>query len=353
MPPAVPGGSVDRMTNPFTDRPAHPQPSPHTTARGVLCLTAILACLPYLALKTAWIAGSDVGIPAGSFLLDPDSAALMRTVNGLTVLMDSAVVVLALMLSRPWGMRVPGWLPLLPVWVATGLLAPIVLGWPAQVAARVFAGPLPRDAERHDFLQPWVFDVVYGGFLVQALALGALFVLYARDRWGHRWSGRGSEGEPGASGALRAAAVVALCAGLFPLCMQASWAAGSTAGLGAVTTADYGRDFLISQGAQAFLTAAALTGLLILFRTPLRHRPSQAALALTWVGSGAMAGWGGWLLFVSLTAGDSLDAPAGPALLVYAAQMTVGMLIAAVGARLLTARAATGEHPAPLPGAAA
>ncbi|MFD6735345.1 hypothetical protein ACFWDZ_29990, partial [Micromonospora aurantiaca] len=31
---------------------------------------AVLACLPYLTLKTAWVAGSPVGIPPGSPLLD-------------------------------------------------------------------------------------------------------------------------------------------------------------------------------------------------------------------------------------------------------------------------------------------
>jgi hypothetical protein len=35
-----------------------------------------------------------------------------------------------------------------------------------------------------------VFGVVYTGFIVQGLSLGALFVLYARDRWGELWRGR-------------------------------------------------------------------------------------------------------------------------------------------------------------------
>lgn len=38
-----------------------------------------------------------------------------------------------------------------------------------------------------------MFTVVYSGFIVQALALSALFVLYARARWGHLWRGRASE----------------------------------------------------------------------------------------------------------------------------------------------------------------
>ena len=40
----------------------------HTTtrARRVLRAVAVLACLPYLSLKTAWVLGSHAGIPAGS-----------------------------------------------------------------------------------------------------------------------------------------------------------------------------------------------------------------------------------------------------------------------------------------------
>ncbi|NEE42966.1 hypothetical protein G3M53_98705, partial [Streptomyces sp. SID7982] len=66
----------------------------------MLRVVAIASCLPYVGLKTAWTAGSRLGIPDGSPLLDGGLA--LAVANGATVLMDGAVVVLALLLTRPW-----------------------------------------------------------------------------------------------------------------------------------------------------------------------------------------------------------------------------------------------------------
>lgn len=321
--------------------------SRHHTAsrlRTVACGTAIAACIPYLSLKLAWICGSELGIPASSPLLD--HAAVMRAVNGLTVLMDSAVVVLALMLSRPWGMRVPGWLPALPLWPATGLLAPIVVGWPAQLVADLVAGPVPPAGSSADFLEPWVFTVVYGGFLLQGLALGTLLARYVRDRWGHLLRGRLAD-LPRTSPtlpALRCTAVAAAVLGLLPLTLQVLWAAGGTAGLGPGAEGDFGRDFLLRQGGNALFTALAVAGvLLIAFRPVRRPIPLWAPVAAAWVGSGAMAGWGGWMLFGRLALNGG-DGPPPAMVLVYAAQVIVGMLIASAGAHFFSERSSLAER---------
>ncbi|MFC9122845.1 hypothetical protein ACFTXO_24080 [Streptomyces sp. NPDC057067] len=76
-----------------------------TRVRSALRTLAIVACLPYIALKTAWIAGSHIGVPENSSLLDHRATTIAA--NGLSVLMDSAVVVIAFLLTRPWGRRVP------------------------------------------------------------------------------------------------------------------------------------------------------------------------------------------------------------------------------------------------------
>ncbi len=110
-----------------------------TPARRLLRATAVVACLPCLGLKAAWIAGSRVGIPDGSALLDHRVA--MALANGLSMLLDSGVIVLALVLTRPWGRRVPAWAPALPAWGATGLLAPIMAGYPLQLVARAPRSP--------------------------------------------------------------------------------------------------------------------------------------------------------------------------------------------------------------------
>ncbi|WP_167154109.1 histidine kinase [Streptomyces sp. MBT27] len=93
-----------------------------TPRRAALRTVAITACLPYLCLKAAWIGGSHLGIPEHSGLRDHSSG--MAAANTASILLDSCVIALALLLTRPWGLRVKTWLLALPMWVATGLLAP-------------------------------------------------------------------------------------------------------------------------------------------------------------------------------------------------------------------------------------
>ncbi|MBL0804141.1 histidine kinase, partial [Streptomyces albidoflavus] len=206
-------------------------PAPPGRLDHVAAWVAALACLPYLTLKTAWVAGSSLGIPPESPLLD--HTLVLRLANAGTVVMDGAVIVLVLLLLRPWGLRAPGWLLLVPVWIATGLLLPIVLGYPAQLVARAFgAGDSGTTSDAEPFLDDWVFAVVYGGFIVQALALTTLFLRYTGRRWAGAARGRLGELRPGGS----RAASLPLGAGVlvltpFPLALQLAWAAGSGTGL--------------------------------------------------------------------------------------------------------------------------
>ncbi|MFB7087639.1 hypothetical protein [Streptomyces sp. NPDC056296] len=311
--------------------------------RRLLRAVAVLACLPYLALKVAWIAGSRVGIPEGSVLLD--HRVTMVLANGLTLLLDSCLIVLALMLTRPWGLRVPAWPLAFPVWVAGGLLAPIMAGFPLQLLTRAFGGDTATASGtgRDAFLHPWVFVVVYTGFIVQGLALGALFVLYARDRWGHLWRGRVWELPTGVVRApYQAVALAAAVLASFPLAVRLYWACGGTAGLGA---GDRTGDFRALEGMHvAFLLAAVVGTLLLAFRRA-RVLPVTVPLASAWVCSGAAACWGGWLLLAALMpADDPTDRPAPLMMLAYAGQMTVGLLLASVGAHFLARRSATARR---------
>ncbi|AXE84976.1 hypothetical protein [Streptomyces sp. Go-475] len=306
--------------------------------RRVLRAVAVLSCVPYLGLKAAWIAGSRVGIPEGSPLLDDRLA--MAVINGVSVLLDSAVIVLALVLTRPWGLRVPAWLLAFPVWVATGLLAPIMAGFPAQLVVRAFgAGESPG---KEPFLDEWVFAVVYGGFIAQGLALGGLFVLYARDRWGYLWRGRVGDLAVGVLGpAHRALAALAAVLALLPLTLHAMWACGVTAGLSEGRAADRGGDFYVLEAVfVVFLVAAVAGAVLPAFRRG-RALPVSVPLGLAWVGSGAVACWGGWLSLASLGgAGNIADRPTPLMSLAYAGQMLVGLLVAAIGAYSFAERSA-------------
>lgn len=311
--------------------------------RRLLRAVAILACLPYLALKIAWVAGGEIGVPAGSPLLE--NRTTMVVANVLTVFMDSAVIVLALLLTRPWGRRVPAWLLALPMWVATGLLAPIMTGYPLQLLVTAFGGGAggTDGGSGEPFLATWVFAVVYTGFIVQGLALGTLFVLYARERWGHLWRGRVRDLPVGITGpAERAVAVAAAVLAAFPLALRLLWACGGTAGLSEGVIADRGSDFHVLEALYVvFILVAVTGGCLLAFGRGL-GLPVGVPSALAWVGSGAVACWGGWMAAAALVPSDDpADRPTQLMYLAYAGQMIVGLLVATVGARYLARRSAT------------
>ncbi|OXY99560.1 hypothetical protein [Streptomyces diastatochromogenes] len=295
----------------------------------VLRLVAIVACLPYLSLKLAWIFGSHLGIPDGSPLLEHRVAMVLA--NGLTVLMDAAVVVLVLLLTQAWGRRVPAWVLAVPMWVATGLLAPIMVGFPLQL---VVHGGTDSGDDR-PFLDGWVFGVVYGGFILQGLALGALFVGYARERWGYLWRGRvGELPAHGTVAAQRTTAVTAAVLALVPGTLRLLWACGFTGG----RNMSGGR--LMEVVYVGFLVAAVTGAWQLAFRRggPL---PVTVPLALTWVGSGAVACWGGWMALSALvTSHDLADRPTPAMSLTYAVQMIVGLLVATVAAHHFADRSA-------------
>ncbi|MER5298233.1 hypothetical protein ABT039_02085 [Streptomyces lasiicapitis] len=326
-------------------RSAAPLGTPGTLSgpRRLLRAVAIASCVPYLSLKVAWIAGSHIGIPEGSSLLE--HRGLLAAANSLTVLMDGSVIVLALLLTRPWGRRVPAWLLGLPMWAATGLLLPIMAGFPTQLAVRALGGSVnnPEDTGHEPFLDEWVFGVVYGGFILQGLSLGLLFVLYARDRWGHVWRGRVWDLPRAAAGgrAMRTGAVAAAVLALFPAGLKLLWAAGSTVGLNETRVAERTSDFYVLSALEVGYLAAAVAGALALaFRRP-PALPVKVALGLAWAGSGAVGCWGAWMFATSFAgSADVADRPTTVMLLAYAVQMIIGTLVAGTGVRFLKERAA-------------
>ncbi|GAA2925032.1 hypothetical protein [Streptomyces enissocaesilis] len=94
------------------------RPAPAGRLRTAARTAAVVSCVPYVALKAAWIAGSSVGIPDGSTLLD--HPGLMAAANSVTLLMDATVVVLALALRR--GRSLPLRTPPALAWTGSGVL---------------------------------------------------------------------------------------------------------------------------------------------------------------------------------------------------------------------------------------
>ncbi|MFE9392379.1 hypothetical protein [Streptomyces sp. NPDC006784] len=307
-----------------------------THARPVLATVAVTACLPYLTLKLSWLSGGSTGIPEGSPLHDGGTA--MWLLNALTVAMDGTVVLLVLALTRPWGRRLPAPVPALPLWIACGLLGPIVVAFPVQALSGLL-GVAPGgdgDTDGGDaVLESWVWTVVYSGFVVQALALGALFARYVRDRWGpllrsplHRHvRGRRSGTRSGCAFAAAVAVSLPVLAGH------------------AARLADEHADNRVTDATFLLYTVTALAAVARLLRAGGSERPAGAALwptlAAAWLGSGVLACWGGWLLLGALSGGGRAlgQQASGAALLTYACQALAGLLLAALAARQVHHRA--------------
>ncbi|MEU9374636.1 hypothetical protein AB0D94_12820 [Streptomyces sp. NPDC048255] len=311
---------------------------PSASGRGawrlVLGAVALAATVPYLALKTAWLAGSRVGIPAGSVLNEP--GLFFTVANSVTLAMDACVLLLVLVLTRPWGIRVPSPLLSVPVFVATGLLTPILTGFPGQLLIRALGGgPDPAvEAAREPFLDPWVFTVVYAGFTVQGLALAGLFVPYARERWGGRWRGVLGERQASPTGVVAAAAAVA---GTMVAAVYLYWAFGGTAGVNAAQVAQWSPEAGLVSAIHAAGALAAGAGALFLARGG--RRRARGPVAVAWTGSAMAASWGLYLLIAS-SGGKFEEATETTTVmyLTYAGQMVTGLLAATVLSRYLTSR---------------
>ncbi|WP_381799791.1 hypothetical protein [Streptomyces niveus] len=379
--------------------PAPAQAAP--PGRGVRALraVAIASCLPYITLKVVWIAGGRIGVPDGSTLLE--HRTMMAVVNSVSVLLDGAVVVLALLLTQSWGRRVPAWLIGLPMWAATGLLAPIMTGYPLQLAGSLVDGSRPAPSNSEPFLATWVFAVVYSGFILQGLTLGTLFVLYARRRWGHLW--RGSLGDAGTTRACfessvvhpkggahgvrcvrsqgggsalwmdrpysgdsdnaasvrarrpepdgtfttrpraaRATAAAGAVLALLPAVMHLLWATGATTGLSADRIAERSTDFHLVEGVHTLFAVVAVVGtsLLVLRLRAAARLSTKIPLAGAWVGSGTLGCWGGFLFLTTLMPTDPDQRAAGPMVLTYAVSMVAGFLLLSGVVSVLRRRAA-------------
>ncbi|TQK43728.1 hypothetical protein FBY35_5202 [Streptomyces sp. SLBN-118] len=309
-------------------------------ASRVLRTVTIASCVPYLSLKIAWIAGSRIGIPDGSVLLE--HRGLTAVANSVTVLMDGAVIVLALLLTQAWGRRVPAWLLATPMWIAGGLLAPIMVGFPVQLLTHAVTGARPRPAGDKPFLDEWVFGVVYPGFIVQGVALGTLFVLYARERWGHVWRGVVWDLPRAATGrTLKVTAVAGAVLALFPATMHLLWACGARTGLAANRIEQRTADFYVLEAIDVVFVAVAVAGALLLAFRPVPALRVRTPLAMAWLGSGTVGCWGIWLLIAAVLPGaEEGERASGLMALTYAVGMIAGLLVVTGTASFLRRRGA-------------
>lgn len=280
--------------------------------RWVVSVLAILGTVPYLTLKTLWLSGSRVG------LLDPEfgHSAAMYAANAITLVMDGVAVVMALAFVTAWGRRIPGWLVLLPMWVGTGLLAPILVVVPLQAALAPFTAAA-REAQPANPLADWVYLVVYGGFMWQGVFLLTGFVLYAADRWGRPLAWRQPVGQWPATGMPTLVPVAIGLAALAALAHTAS----------SVPHLPVGTANLIGDLA---MLACGAAGLAVLATRRPAGLPRWRAIVLTWLGSGAVAGWGLFHLVLLTVPNDLVgdDAVSGLDITAQALRLAAGLATA-------------------------
>ncbi|MCP3756732.1 hypothetical protein [Streptomyces sp. TBY4] len=303
------------------------------TGHKILRAVALASAVPYLAMKAAWLGGSRIGIPDGSVLLE--HGLFFAVANAVTLVMDATVILLVLVLTRPWGMRVPSWPLVVPAFVATGLLIPIFTGFPGQIAVKALGMGADEAAQaaQEPFLDPWVFNIVYIGFMLQGLALAGLFVPYARERWGTLWQGVLGKGLPSSTGVVAGASAVL---GLAVAAVQLYWAFGGTAGLSANQIAVYSAETGVVNAVHAMCALVAVAGVLLLARGG--QRAARWPLVLAWTGSAAALSWGAWLLIAVLGPDPDGEQPSAILHLAYAGQMITGILGAVVLTRFLASR---------------
>lgn len=257
---------------------------------------AIACASPYLALKIVWLTGGGLGIADPAMMRNASMVAL----NAITAGMDIVGIALALALTHAWGFRIPAWLLLPPIWVATGFLVTFIVGlpltvllgsWVSESAPRLTGGPV----------QPWVYVIVYAGFAGLGVGLIVGFLLYARARWAETLAGSAAIGPRSAAYGAQAplANGAAFFAGALSI-LYLAWACGASVGLSAEAAAGRTIVSTVLNGLQSLTMAGAAVGVLMMVHRIGRRVPFWLVLGITWVGSASLFSWGLWEMIVVL-----------------------------------------------------
>lgn len=271
---------------------------------------AVVAPFPYLCLKVAWVAGSQLGITEPGEL----AGSTYRAANVASIGADLIAVVVALALFQPFGRRLSGWLVLGPMWLATGFLGVILVLAP-------LSAPFAAASSTGRGLAGWVYVLVYGSFLIQGTALLGLFALYAAERWGPPSSvlGRPVSALVGGEASRAVAVLVVICCVALAAAYLA-WASGVVHAGGELTVVDR-----LTLAVYAIVALVTASGLLALRRDDLTPEALWSGIALVWTGSAGMATWGCYYLALAAWRPDQ-----APASLVMAAVAKTGLALIAL-----------------------
>jgi hypothetical protein len=298
---------------------------------------AILCAIPYLVLKIVWLSGGELGVANPRLMHD----ASMVTLNAITAGMDVVGIAIALTFTHRFGLRIPAWLVLPPMWVATGLLARFVVAVPIAAIAALLASHPPL-SDPSGPVQAWVYIVVYTGFAGLGIGLMLAFFLYARRRWDFIVEPMTSSLAPSDSSRRAqsvtrsvqiplASTAALIAAGIASL--HIAWAAGATVGLPADLPTQRTIVSHVINVIDAVPALAAAVGVLAIVFGPWRHVSFRLAVVLAWVGGGSLFSWGTWHLINVLGDTALIRGRAGAMVLLnFAAllQLIAGLVIGVV-----------------------
>lgn len=251
----------------------------------------VVAVMPYMLIKVVWT--------FGLFLPNEEMGeADWRAINATTAVLAAVGILLAVAFIQPWGQRLPAWLIVLPVWVGTGLLVPMLVLAPVLGPAA-----MSQDEQAAASNDLWAYEQVLVMISLVGVGIGLPLALagYAKARWPEALSGPVDPGETrGNTQALQTTVARLLAAGCVALgLVKVFWAAGGTLGLDAdrLSYRDMWWHLLsLSTGVWAF---AGAWGLLVLTS---RRGPRKflIPMAASWISSGMLFSYGLYSLLTNL-----------------------------------------------------
>jgi hypothetical protein len=294
-----------------------------TALRKIGGYGAAAAVAPYLVVKIAWTFGlflpnMRMGEPG------------WRAINATTAVLALAGMLLGLAFCQPWGERVPAWLVVVPIWIGTGLLVPMVLVAPVLAPAAMTRDRAAGGTATWSIEQILVVVSLVGAGIGLPLALAG----YVKARWPEALAGRITLRPNDLRTTL--ARLIAVGAGLLGA-VKIFWAAGGTLGIDPARLP--ARDLwwhLLSLSTGAWSLAGACT---VLALTSGRFRPS---LLVSWVSSGMLFSYN---LFFALRT-DSQASPEFPVprVLCTEAGIVLGLLMVVVVLLVVDDRGRAGEE---------
>lgn len=293
-----------------------------TAARQVAGYGAALAMVPYLIVKVIWTLD---GLRGGGLRDGAWSTLSWTALNALTVAMAGAAIVLGLALAQRWGRRIPGWLILLPAWVGTGFLVPMI---PILPLLSLTAGG--GETVTDPAVPAWEIALLSVSFAGFGLGAAVAVPLYLWQRWPHAVTGR-TRTDPTVLSATwavqRTVANLAAAASVALGLPQIYWALGGTIGLDQAALDHRDAQWHILTGNSGVWALIAAWGVW----TALRRGASaslRTPMLLTWVASGGLFAWGSWKAIFTYAVTSSFPSPEPP--LALAVQNHVSALAGAL-----------------------